>query len=138
MTFCCMYSFSHLLSSQYWFSEPSFLGAPALWTMVAVFGLMIVAAIVSRVMSQKGKWDKFSRRGLSKLSSLLGWLGAAAFILLFFRYEFVPLLSRRFMFGLWLLGLLVWLGFILRYFFLKMPKLRKEQAEKERLRKYLP
>lgn len=133
-----MYSLSHLLSIQYWFSEVPFLGALALWTMVTVFGLMIITAIVLRILAKSEKFDRFIRRGFTKLSSLSGWLGVIAFILLFFRYEFVPVLSRRFMYGLWLIGFLVWLGFVLYYLFFKMPKLRQEKKEKERLNKYLP
>lgn len=133
-----MYSFSHLLNAKYWFSEPSFLGAPALWTVVIIFGLMVAAALVLAILSQKGRFDQFLRRGFKKMASLLGWMGALAFILLFFRYEFVPLLSRRFMYLLWAIGLIAWLVFILRYLLVKMPKLRQEKQAKERLKKYLP
>lgn len=133
-----MYSFSHLLNFKYWFSEPPFLGAPALWAMVIIFGLMIVATIGLAILSQKGRFDQFLRRGFKKMANLLGWMGVLAFILLFFRYEFVPLLSRRFMFLLWAMGFITWLVFVLKYLLMKMPKLQQERQAKERLKKYLP
>ena len=133
-----MYSFSNIITPQYWFSPPPVLSSLTLWLMVAVFGLMLAAAVVLNILSQKSKFDQPLRRGLKKISVLLGWLGAAGFILLFFRYEIIPFLSWRFWYGLWAIGLAIWLGFILKFWFKDIPRRRKDLTEKARLKKYLP
>ncbi len=133
-----MYSFSNIITPQYWFSPPPVLAPFTLWLMVAIFGLMLIFAFILNILSLKNKFDQPSRRGLKKISALLGWLGAAGFILLFFRYEIIPFLSWRLWYGLWAIGLAVWLGFILRFWLKEIPKRRRALAETARLKKYLP
>lgn len=132
-----MYSIKNLLAWNYWFSYVEPINKPALWTMIIFFGLMIIASIVIAKISINKKNDQPLRRGLRKLIKMLAWMGVIGFILLFFRYELVYILSRRFMLGLWFIGLVVWLAFAIRYF-RKIPRLRQILEEQNRLKKYLP
>ena len=102
------------------------------------FILMLVAAIVLFVLSNKKGLESYVKRLLAKIASLLGWMGAVALILFFFRYEAVPFLSRRFWYGLWCVGIIIWIVFILRYWLKEVPRQRQERIAKERLKKYLP
>jgi hypothetical protein len=56
---------------------------------------------------------------------------------LFFTFELIPLLSARFWFLLWGIGILIWLSFIGRAV-TKIPKLREEMAKEEVYKKYIP
>ena len=133
-----MYSLKNIFSVQYWFGSVPFLGAPALWTMTIIFGAMLVGGAVINTLANSKKYDKPLAKGLKKISKMLATMGVIAFFLLFFRYEFVVILSRRFMFGLWFVCLILWVIFIVGYFLKIVPKQRMDKMEQERIKKYLP
>ncbi|MCX6778786.1 MAG: hypothetical protein NTU97_00970 [Candidatus Magasanikbacteria bacterium] len=133
-----MYSLGNFFTTQYWFGQTPFLGKPALWAMVIIFGVMLVGGVIINTLAKGQKYGKPLSRGLSKIARMLGVMGFFAFVLFFFRYEFVAILSRRFMFGLWFVGLVVWVVFIIKYFIKVVPKQMADKREQERLKKYLP
>ncbi|KKR97548.1 MAG: hypothetical protein UU49_C0028G0012 [Candidatus Magasanikbacteria bacterium GW2011_GWC2_41_17] len=133
-----MYSIKNILNLRYWFSEPPYQNLLAMKIALIFFVIMLVAGVVLAILSQKEKFSVYIKRLFAKIASLLGWMGALAFVLLFFRYEATPFLARRFWYGFWLVGLIVWVVYILRYWYKQVPLKRQRQAEKERLRKYLP
>lgn len=133
-----MYSLQNLLSSGYWFSEPLVSNSQTLLIMLAVFGAMIAASVILFFLVKGEKVEKILGRGLLRVASLLVWMGILGFVYLFFRYESAAFFSRRFWLGLWAIGLIVWVVFIVRFFMLKMPQLCQAKAEQERLKKYLP
>jgi glucan phosphoethanolaminetransferase (alkaline phosphatase superfamily) len=58
-------------------------------------------------------------------------------VLFFFNQEIVPFLSARIWFALWVIGMIVWISFIILY--AKQLPARKEQLKKEReFKKYIP
>jgi hypothetical protein len=64
--------------------------------------------------------------------------GIAGLVYLFFGWQGVALLGARF--WLLLIGLVfvIWLGFILRYIYVDMPKRRAEIDSKRKYQKYIP
>lgn len=133
-----MYSIKNIFNLRYWFSEPTYQSPLAIKVVLVFFAIMLVVAVVLAILSQKEKFEQYVRRLFGKIASLLGWLGALAMLLSFFRYEATPFLARRFWFGLWCVGVIVWAVFILRYWLKEVPRKRREQAARERLKKYLP
>lgn len=133
-----MYSIKNIFSLSYWFGQAPLLGSTAFWVMIIIFGLFLLGAIILKILAQSPRYDVFVRRGLKKISRLLCWMGVWGLIIVFFRYEFTPILSRRFMLGLWFIGLVVWVIFIVKFFLKIIPKQVAEKMEKERLKKYLP
>ena len=133
-----MYSFLHLVSTQYWFGPVPFLGKAALWAMTIIFLAMLIAGIVLGIVAKSLKNDRPLSKGLVKIAKLLTIMSVIAFIFLFLRYEFVTILSRRFMFALWFVGLVVWTIFVVRYFVKVVPKQRADKLEQERINRYLP
>ena len=55
----------------------------------------------------------------------------------FFRYEAIPVLGGRFWIFLWIVMDIVWLGYLLKYYFLDMPKHLAELENKKKMGKYL-
>jgi hypothetical protein len=133
-----MYSIKNIFNLRYWFSEPPYQNPAAMKVALIFFVIMLVAGVVLAVLSQKEKFGVYIKRLFAKIASLLGWMGAIAFVLLFFRYEATPFLARRFWYGFWLIGLIIWVVYILHYWYKKVPQKLREQSEKERLKKYLP
>lgn len=133
-----MYSIENILNFRYWFSEPTYQSPLAMKVVLIFFAIMLATAVVLTILSQKEKFEQYVRRLFGKIALLLGWLGALAMLLSFFRYEATPFLARRFWFGLWCAGFIVWMFFILRYWLKEVPRKRREQVARERLKKYLP
>jgi len=133
-----MYSLGNFFTVQYWFSQAPFLGKPALWVMVIVFALMLIGGAILNTLSKCDRYNKPVCKGLKKIAKMLSVMGAIAFVLLFFRYEFVAILSRRFMFGMWYVGLVVWIIFIIKFFIKVVPKQMADKMEQDRIKKYLP
>jgi len=65
-------------------------------------------------------------------------LSVLSAITVFFTQTYTPLLGSRFWFVVWLLMGLVWLYFIARFAFGKLPKQIKEMNERREREKYLP
>lgn len=133
-----MYSLVNIISIQYWFGQVPFLGKPALWVMTILFGSMLIAGAIINTLANSKKYEKPLAKGLKKIAKMLAVMGVFAYILLFFRYEFVAILSRRFMFALWFIGLIFWIILIVKYFSRVVPKQMADKMEQERIKKYLP
>ena len=69
---------------------------------------------------------------------MLSTMPLVGFVLLFLGYEQIYLLGAHFWFLMWLLGLLVWLGFIVYHMVVKLPKEKSELEQKKKFEKYLP
>lgn len=128
----------NIFKFSYWFSEPPYQNPAAMKIAMIFFVIMLAAGIMLAVLSQKEKFGVYLKRLFAKIASFLGWMGVLALVLLFFRYEATPFLSRRFWYAFWLIGLIVWIVYILRYWYKQVPLKRQKQAEKDRLKKYLP
>lgn len=126
---------SNLLTLQYWFNlRPDQLTPLAQKIFIAFFIVLIILTVITAILKKRSSiYRGFLKRlynfGLS--NSLI------ALIFLFFNYEIIPFFSARFWLGLWVIMMLIWLGFILKS--LTKIGLQKKRLEQEReLKKYLP
>ncbi len=127
--------FQNLLTWKYWFAlKPeslSSLGFYVFWGLLALLFLLTIALAIVK------KKAGIYRGLLNRLYSFSLGNFIIGLVIIGLNYEAVPFLSARFWIGLWVIGLLVWLGFILKGL-RKIPIQKKElEAEKEK-RKYLP
>jgi len=125
----------NLLTWHYWFNlRPDSLMPLAQKLFIALFLILIVAAIISAILKKKGS---IYRGFLKRLYNFCLSNSLIALLLLFFNYELVPFFSARFWLGFWVIIMIIWLGFILK----SLGKIgtQRKQLEKEReLKKYLP
>ncbi|MFA6305098.1 MAG: hypothetical protein WCV73_04545 [Patescibacteria group bacterium] len=129
---------TRLLQLSFWFDVyPLPFYQVAYWLFGGLFIACLVFGIFALVRSQKlgnklviKVWSKLGNFGLS--------FGIVGLILLFFKQQRLPYLGMRFFLGLWLLVCLVWLGFILKYLLVDLPKLKAEKKYKDELLKYIP
>jgi len=123
---------SHLFSFR-----PSAMQPRAIIILAAVFGLLIILGIISRIKVNKTK-DGLKIKAWRRLFHLFLTVGILGLVYLFFAWQGIALLAGRF----WLLVLglvaLVWGGFITKYLLLEVPKLRKDIEEKRKFEKYIP
>lgn len=125
----------NLLTLSFWFNSRPGALMPALEKGFVVFLFLLLIGFVVFLFLQKKK--TIFRNLFKKLGGFCLGNAIIGGILLFFIYEGVPLLSARFWLLFWLIGMGVWLFFILKRL-KEIPK-RKEELEKEKaFKKYLP
>jgi small-conductance mechanosensitive channel len=129
--------FAQFFRLSYWFSIPlteNRVTYIVLWSLCA---LALVAAIGLRAYQTRVQ-DSLRRKILIRFSNVAFFFGILGLILTFFRKETLPLLSWR-IWSLIVLGItLYWLYGIIRYLRVRVPEIRKQNAERERFEKYLP
>lgn len=104
----------------------------------AIFGAFVVAAIVIKLISKIKKNSGLSAKLANKYFSVFLTMGLIGWLLVWFRFERVYVLSARFMLLLWLISLVVWLFFIFKFQFRIMPKIISQSQKQKEFNKYLP
>jgi hypothetical protein len=126
----------NLLSLSYWFnSRPGSLEATPAKVLMGALALFFIGFIFFRIVkkSKNGPFYKiFSRLSTFSLSNFFIGL-----FLSFFSYELIPVLSSRFWYLLWILGMITWLIFIALEI-KKIPDKKRKIAEEKEFRKYIP
>ena len=116
--------------------RPEAMQPRAVQTLLLIFGLLIAASIVSRVLA-RGK-DKLNAKGYQRLAQLFLTIGIVGYVYVFFAWQGAALLGSRF----WLLILaavtIAWLVFIIKYLIKEAPQRRQEIERKRQIEKYIP
>ncbi len=99
-----------------------------------VFGLMIILSVVLFLKKPAEVYKKLYGKVIS-LFLIVGLIGIA---LIFFRFEAMPYLGSRLMFLVLIFVFLIWLGLIVYYRLIILPKEIKQKKVKENFEKYLP
>ena len=98
-----------------------------------VISSFVLAAIIFILKKRAGVYRKLLER-------IFNFLTANFFIglfLFFFNRELVPMLSSRFWYLLWVIGMIIWIFFIIRYS-LTIPARKKEIEKEKEFQKYIP
>lgn len=132
-----MYSISNLIKYSYWFSNVPEMRAPALWGQAFFYAILVAGSFGIEYWIIVKKSDRFLARVLRKFKNLALTMGIIGFVFLFFRYEYIPVFSRRFMYIIWILMFGIWAGFLVSEF-RKIPKRRQYAEEVDRIKRYLP
>ena len=124
------------LDFHFWFNiRPGSLAPNVILALIVLLAVFLAISIISSL-------PKFKERGLYfKIWRKINLFAISNFViglfLLFFAYEALVMLSMRFFFLLWFLGIVVWLGFIIRDF-TKIPELREKLKKEAEYKKYIP
>ena len=125
----------NLFNPAFWFNQRPGLLIP-FWrnSLIASLILFLILAIFAFLFKKKGGlYSKLWER-LFNLSSTSLFIGLA---LLFFNDQMIPVLSARFWYLLWAIGLIIWSYFIIRYA-TTLPNNKKDLEKKREFEKYLP
>jgi tellurite resistance protein TehA-like permease len=97
--------------------------------------LMIALFFLTKIMQKKkgGLYFKL----FDKLNSFFIANFLICLMYMFFTYELIPLLSARFWFLFWIIGMIVWLYFIFKHM-QTIPEKKKKLEEKQEFEKYIP
>lgn len=133
------FSFPFFLSLSYWFDRtPESMEFVTLRLFFFLFLFLFLLGIVLRIQAKHRAKDRSQKKLFRSFSSVCFTASLLGFILLFFRYEETPFFGARFWFLLWVLMIILWVGFLLRYFFRIVPEKQKRLFEQRQREKYLP
>ncbi len=125
----------NLLTWQYWFSvNPAQLISLGMIILASLVGLFVLAAIIFFLLKRKGSFYRGVFKRLYNFSVANFLIGL---IVLFFNYENIPFFAARFWLGLWAIGMLIWLYFILIKI-KEIPAKKQAIAAEQAKKKYLP
>lgn len=118
--------------------RPASVNAESLKALLALFGLLLVVALIFLVLAQKNKNDFLLNKADYKFFSIFITISLIGFLFCWLAYENVPVFAARLVLPILIIVFLVWLGFALRYRFKKIPKIKNDLLQKKHLKKYLP
>ena len=101
------------------------------------FGLLIIFALLAIMLALVKRKSSVYRGFFKRFYDFCIWNAIIGLILLFFNYEMVPFFAARFWLALWFIIMIVWLIFILKKL-KKIPLQKKQKAQEQELKKYLP
>jgi hypothetical protein len=124
--------------SSFWFG-----GAPAVTGgtgrfVLAFFAACVLAGVILRVIVLRRVAERHLALLVRRLARLLTTMGIVGLVLGFFSYENASFFGDRFWYGLWLVGTLVWAGWLAWYGVKELPRLRATEIAKREKQKYLP
>lgn len=126
---------SHFFSAQFWFNQrPDLLSSGSKTVLIGFIVFCLVFLIIAIFFRfKKGFYGRF----WGKLISFFVSNALIGAVLFFFCQQLIPLLSSRFWFILWTVGMIFWLTLIALYV-KKLPAKKEELAKERELKKYIP
>ncbi|MDD5527901.1 MAG: hypothetical protein PHO56_02885 [Patescibacteria group bacterium] len=126
---------NNLLTAQFWFNQSPDSLIPAMQNLLlAIIAFFLAAAVACFFLKKrqgfyKPFWNKLS---IFFISNFI--IGA---LLDFFSLELVPFLSARIWFALWVIGMVVWIVFIVIYA-KRLPDKKRQFIAEQNYKKYIP
>lgn len=131
--------FENLFDLSYWFTlQPASVGGTSGKIIFSFFALLFVLGIVARIVSSNKTDDRHAREVIERIATLLVTMGILGALLYFFSFEQIRLFGSRFWYLFWLIGVVVWCFFLLRFVRRTIPEQRAHEALKAEQRKYFP
>ena len=109
-----------------------------IYFLLIVFGALIIAAIIVKIIQSVKKQEQFLNKLYSKYFYCLLVMGVLGEIAVWFRIERVNILSARYWLLIWFVGLVIWLYYVLKYQFKVVPKAREQLTQRQTFDQYLP
>jgi len=106
--------------------------------MLILFAVFCVAGIIIKIAQKIRKIESIEAKLLHKYFVCFLTMGFVGLVIVGLRYETVYILSSRIWLLIWLLGFLIWLGFIIKYQYKVVPQAKKQLEQKKLFAKYLP
>lgn len=106
---------------------------------VALYGLCVLAIVAAIFAQKKLSKNPGVKKSLYKKIIACGWtIAIVGLLFLLFREFRAMYLGSRFWLLLWLLSTLIWIIYLLFYYFVTLPKLKKQREEHVEFNKWLP
>jgi peptidoglycan/LPS O-acetylase OafA/YrhL len=123
----------------YWLTfDPPVVSGGAGQILFFLFLACFAAGCAARMVGVKRMPDKHAERLMDQVGLALLVMGFLGVMLFFFSYERIRLFGARFWYPVWLLGLILWVGYEGWLAKKKIPLWRREEEERKQKNAYLP
>lgn len=130
---------SSFFQPTYWLTlQPPEVDGLAGNVLFGVFVAFLVLGIIGRIVVERRGDDQYKKEIGNRISSLLITMGIIGVILYFFSFEEVQLFGARFWYLLWIIAVLVWGFFLVRFVRRDIPAKREREETLKAQAKYLP
>lgn len=128
-----------LISPSFWFDlTPTALGPFFERAFFAVFALMVIAGMATRIAARNKLTDKYERIMALRAANLAFVYGLVGFVIYFFTFEEIEFFGARFWFLVWFIALIISIVRLVRYVKKEVPALRHRDQSRVEANKYLP
>ena len=131
--------FDHFLDPATWFTlQSAEVGGLSGKLIFGFFAILFVFGIVCRIVSSHKTEDRYMRSLGERLGMMLLTMGLLGVLFYFFSFERIPLFGARFWYVLWVIGLITWIVFIVRFARVTIPQQRERAQRHAQEQKYIP
>lgn len=129
---------NNFINPSFWFTlQPAEVGGLVGNSIFVFFLLLCVLGIVARIVSAQ-KEDRFMRLLGNRIGTSLITMGFLGVCLYFFSFERIRLFGSRFWYLVWVIGLIVWVIYLVRYAKKTLPEMEAKDFNRTERRKYFP
>jgi amino acid transporter len=133
------FDIANFFSSKYWLSLRPEAYSPIVFKILVIFFLlMIVASVVFSKLSKNKKRPKHETKIFEKLVTFLGTIGFLSFLFVILKQYHLYFFSARFWGLIIFILAAIWLYKISKYIRVRVPEIKKENNERDEVKKYLP
>lgn len=134
-----MLDFRPLIHPSFWFDiHPLALTVGSQRVLFFVFGFLLVLGAITRMVASRHQEDRHVTEVFNRLGQMGVTMGMIGLLLFFMSFEEIVFLGARFWYLFWTIGLVVWIGNIVRYVKKTIPAEREAELAEQERRKYLP
>ncbi len=127
----------NLFSLKLWFNfRPGDLTPLSVKIFIGFLLLLLLLSILFFIF-RKNFGDRFAKKIYKRLGSFCSTNFFIGILVLFFMYERTPVLAARLWFLIWVITMLVWIFFIVK-FAVSLPKQKQELEKDKEFQKYIP
>ena len=128
------------LSPTYWWTDPgTTIEGPVVIGFAAVLGIMLVVSVAVWILAPRlAAEERPKQRMIARIAKWSLGFAVVGLLLLLFRWQLVPFLSKRLWFVLWGAGAIAGIAYAANYWRTVYPERRVAWQEAERKRRYLP
>lgn len=109
-----------------------------LWITIGVFSSGVLFALFALWKKKKNQGNYLNQKVWAKFYNWGLTFGLVGLFLTFLKYERVAFLSMRILFAVLVIVCIIWLGFILKFVWREVPKMKEEKRKQAEIKKYLP
>lgn len=122
----------------FWFAQPSTVLNNYDWVFGYIFAGLTALGIIVWLINKFGVRHQITKKLLDRYATAVFWIGLVGLLWFGFRYEAVPIFSKRIFAGIVMALGIIWLGFVKYYMVFRFLKEKREYDYNQLKSKYIP
>jgi hypothetical protein len=121
----------------FWFTQPSAVLNSYDWLFAYIFAGLFLLSIIMWFMKKFLINHEITKKIFAKFANAAFWMGLVGLVWFGFRYQTVPIFSRRVFVGLIIILAVIWIGWVMRYALFKYSQEKKDYDYVQIKNKYI-